>query len=233
MMYTVKYNGETAAEHGLLVANRPNIPSAVEDVTTYSVSGRDGDLHRHEGTVKDISIKITFNYISSPELWGTAFRNATQWLYGREDMRLFLGDDDGWFYKVKNVVVSEAKRQYKKIGNFTATFTCEGYAYSLEGQYKTDSLVLYNPYSVSHPVYHITGEGVCEIAVNGKSMTANVGQNLVIDTDKCIAYRVDGTMMNTAVTGDYENLYFQEGQNVVTVTDGFTVTVVPGWRCRT
>ena len=115
----------------------------------------------------------------------------------------------------------------------TASFTCEGYAYNLDGQRETDTLTLYNPYSVSHPVYYITGEGVCEIAVNDKSMTADVGQNLVIDTDKCISYRVDGTMMNTAVTGDYENLYLQEGENVVTVTDGFTVSIVPGWRCRT
>lgn len=233
MIYTIMYNGKTATEHGLLVAARPNIPSAEEDVTTYKVPYRDGDLHRHEGTVRDINISINFNYISEPGRWMTTFREATKWLYGKEDMRLFLGDDGDWYYKVKKVVVSEATRKYQKIGSFTAKFVCEGYAYSVEGQEKTDELTFYNPYNVSHPVYFIEGEGLCFITVNGKDVVAEVAQNLIIDSDKYIAYREDGTMMNTSIIGDYENLHFPEGKIDVAVTEGFTVNIIPRWRCKT
>ena len=61
-------------------------------------------------------------------------------------------------------------------------------------------------------------------------MTANVGQNLTIDTDLMIAYRQDGTMQNTAVTGDYENLYLLPGDNVISITDGFDLKIIPNWR---
>ena len=61
-------------------------------------------------------------------------------------------------------------------------------------------------------------------------MTANVGQNLTIDTDLMIAYRQDGTLQNTAITGDYEDLYLLPGENVINITSGFNLSVSPKWR---
>lgn len=58
----------------------------------------------------------------------------------------------------------------------------------------------------------------------------NVGQNLTIDTDRQLAYRSDGTLNNTAVTGNYEDLVLVEGDNKVTITDGFDLKVIPYWR---
>ena len=91
--------------------------------------------------------------------------------------------------------------------------------------------VLYNPYALSKPIYMITGEGMCTLTVNGKSVTANVGQNLTINTDLMLAYRKDGTMMNTAVTGDYEDLWLNSGENSITITSGFSLAIIPNWRC--
>ena len=45
-----------------------------------------------------------------------------------------------------------------------------------------------------------------------------------------IVYRTDGTLMNTSVSGDYEDLWLREGENTVTITNGFTLTVIPRWR---
>ena len=88
----------------------------------------------------------------------------------------------------------------------------------------------FNPYYISHPDYIITGEGVCVLTVNGKSMRANTGQNLTINTDLMIAYRLDGTMQNTAVTGDYQDMYLKEGDNQISVSSGFVLKVIPNWR---
>ena len=83
-----------------------------------------------------------------------------------------------------------------------------------------------------HPLsYIISGEGRCTITVNGKNMTANIGQNLTIDTELMIAYRTDGTTANTAVKGDYEDLYLQPGENQIGITRGFSMEVIPNWRC--
>ena len=61
-------------------------------------------------------------------------------------------------------------------------------------------------------------------------MTANVGQNLIIDTDRMIAYRSDGTLNNTKVSGNYEDLYLKPGENSVEFSGG-TLKVIPNWRC--
>lgn len=91
--------------------------------------------------------------------------------------------------------------------------------------------IQYNPYDICHPVYKITGNGNCTLTVNGRTMKATVGQNLTVDTEKMLAYRKDGTIMNTAVTGDYEELYLQPGENDIKITSGFTLKVIPNWRC--
>ena len=70
---------------------------------------------------------------------------------------------------------------------------------------------------------------MCTLTVNGNEMTANVGQNLTIDTDLMIAYRQDGTLQNTAVTGDYEDLYLVPGDNVISITSGFDLKIIPNW----
>ena len=45
-----------------------------------------------------------------------------------------------------------------------------------------------------------------------------------------IAYRTDGTMQNTSLTGDYEDLYLIEGENKVSITSGFVLKIIPNWR---
>ena len=57
-----------------------------------------------------------------------------------------------------------------------------------------------------------------------------VGQNVTIDTELMIAYRMDGTMENTSVTGDYEDLYLKPGYNEIEITEGFEAKVIPNWR---
>lgn len=69
------------------------------------------------------------------------------------------------------------------------------------------------------------------LSVNGEKMVANVGQNLTIDTGRKLAYREDGTLSNTSVAGDYDDLILIEGRNKIKITDGFELKVIPNWRC--
>lgn len=62
-------------------------------------------------------------------------------------------------------------------------------------------------------------------------MVANIGQNLTIDTGRKLAYREDGTLSNTSVAGDYDDLILIEGRNKIKITDGFELKVIPNWRC--
>lgn len=231
-MYTIMFNEETAEGYGVFVESRPSLPSAEENLQIHTLPGRDGDLYVRDGTVKDVEIPINFNFSSDPVYWMEKLRNVKRWLNSNGSRKLYFGDSPEWFYKVKNIVTGDCERRMKRKGSFTAVFVCEGYSYLEDGSLKTNERRIYNEYDISHPIYYIRGEGVCTLTVNGRTMRANVGQNLTIDTDRKIAYKMDGTLTNTAVTGDYEHLYLQRGENAITISGGFTLETQTNLRCR-
>lgn len=230
-MYYVEFNDVNNSEIGIY-ATRPNLPAANRKKTSFKIPGRDGELYIHENSVEDIVISIKFGFYCEQSKWMDYYRKAKKWLLTKISGKLVLSDDPDFFYKVKSVYIGTAERTVKEIGEFKADFICDGFQYLKSGLFeygKED--VLYNPFSLSKPIYKITGEGVCELTVNGKTVRANIGQNIVIDTEKMIAYRNDGTLQNTKITGDYEDLYLQECDNSISITSGFALKVIPNWRC--
>lgn len=233
MNYTITYNGATALSKGLIIETRPSIPSAIADITEFEVLSRDGLLHRDEGTVQDVEISIDFALVNVPETqWMTRFRAVTAWLFDDVDKRLFLSDDPNWFYEVVKVEIgSNVSRDHRMGGRFTAVFTCRGYAYLTSGRVATNSYTNY--YDTCKPLYILSGEGNATLSVNGKTMLVNVGQGVTIDTDLMICYRTaSGVMQNTAVTGDYADLWLVPGANDVSISGGPTMQVIPRWRRR-
>lgn len=228
----MEFNEKKASEIGLKVKERPSIPAPEENVEFITVPGRDGNLTIRDGTVKDIVINITFTFCTKPELFAETFRKAKKWLMGKGKKRLEFSDDTDFFYQVRNVIIGASERTVRVIGEFTAEFSCCGCQYLIDGarEHKLEE-VRYNPYFIAHPVYKIKGEGMCTLNVNGNTLRANVGQNLTVDTELMMSYREDGTLANTEVSGDYENLYLLEGENKIDITDGFELKVIPNWRC--
>lgn len=228
----MEYNEIRASEVGIKVKERPSIPTPEANVEYITIPGRDGSLTIRDGTLRDIVISVQFTFKTKPDLFAETFRKAKAWLMARGNGTLKFTDDADFFYRVRNVVIGENERTVKRIGEFTADFTCYGCQYLMDGQKEhTPDDVEYNPYFVSHPIYKIEGEGVCNLKVNGNIMKANVGQNLTIDTELMIAYREDGSLANTDVSGDYDELYLMEGENRIDITNGFSLKVIPNWRC--
>ena len=230
-MYDIKYNGTLASDLKMIIKERPNIPAPQKKYESIEVAGIDGSLIQSDGTYEDILIPISFNYIASKEKWMDIYRQAKQWLYSDGNRELVLADDPGYFFKVKRVEVGTNERTSLRVGNFSATFICEPYQYAKDGklEYSPDN-VLYNRYVTSHPVYIISGSGECELWVNGKSVQISVDEYIVLDTGKMLAYKND-VLQNTNVRGNYEDLYLQHGKNEMYITDGFTISVIPNWRC--
>ena len=231
-MYLIKRNEKTNTEAGVLVKERPAIPAPEYRYETIEIPGRDGALYSEEEFVDDITIKITFVFAADPSKWQDLFRKARKWLLDKTDNKLILEDMPGYYYKVKHTTIGSSEREVKQVGEFEVEFICEGHQHLTSGTYEYEKQeVLYNPYSVSHPTYLITGNGRCVLTVNGNEFVAEVGQKVTIDTDLMLAYRQDGRMMNTSVTGDYQELYLQEGDNAIEITEGFGLKVIPNWRC--
>lgn len=228
-LYDVQFNGRTAESIGMEVVRRPNIPSPQMRYTTYTIPGRDGTMYSAEGTLEDIEIDIEFNFISKPENWSGTLAKARKWLLSGPG-KLILGDDSDFFYAVKKVEIGAAERPCHEIGKFTATFTCSGYRYYRSGEYEYKS-VEYNPGVIAHPIYIITGNGECTLTVNGNSITAEVIDNIIIDTDLMLTYRKGGKLANTSISGQYEDMYLMPGDNIVTISDNFELKIKPRWRC--
>lgn len=225
------FREHSASELGFII-ERPVIPAGKAGYESVKVPGRDGTLYRRTGTVDDISIEVSVGFKVKRELWVEQYRSLKRWLTGTGP--LSFSDDPDYFYKVKKVAIKSIERKTGRLGLAKAEFLCQGYQYLQSGNfdYPYDCLsARYNPCDVAaHPIYRITGEGKCTLTVNGKSMAAQVGQNLTIDTERMLAYRQDGTLQNMAVTGDYEELYLAPGENEVNISEGFTLLVQPNWR---
>lgn len=228
MNQDVEYNETLASSFGILVKDEISIPSPEKKYQEYKIPGRDGTLIDTDGTYGDIKIKVVFNYYDGD--WGDKYAKAKKWLNGDGSRRLKLTRTGQSFYKVKRIEIGSEQRTNNHAANFDATFVCDPYTYLESGLDKTSGGSINNPGETSHPIYYITGDGQCTITVNGKTMTATVGQNLTIDTDLMIAYRTDGTTMNTSISGDYEDLYLAPGENSISITSGFTLKLAPNWR---
>lgn len=229
MEFGVSFNGVRSEEYGILAVKRPNIQKASKDIESLSIPGRSGILTVDNERYEPVVIPVEFNFASKENKWSETLRRAARWLSGSG--RLEFTDDTDYFYKVYFVEIKSVERELKRIARFRAEFNCDPFVYLKDGarEYGPKN-VEYNPYYTAHPEYLITGEGVCMLTVNGKSMRANVGQNLTINTELMMSYRIDGTMQNTAVTGDYQDLYLKEGSNQISISSGFQLKVRPNWR---
>ncbi|MGG7057615.1 distal tail protein Dit [Clostridium tertium] len=224
--YFIVYNDKTNLDVNLLVAERPSKPAPIMEYEEVKVPGGK-TLYKEKG-YGDIPIPVSFNFMSK-NTWDKEFRNMKNWLLRKVNNKLKFSDDLEVYYKVNKVTIDTPERVMKKIGKFTVTFTCEPYIYIDENERELVTL-LYNNYLPSRPIYRIVGEGYLTLTINNKIVKANVGQELIIDTDKGLCYR-EGIVNNVALDGKYKDMYLLEGENTFSWTPGFKIYILPNWRC--
>lgn len=208
------------------ITTRPNIPTPEEKVNVETLEGMDGSLYESTGFYEDIEIEVECNYVTPVLNWHNLLRDIRKFIKGS---KLQFSDDILHFYKIKKATLGECERVLRKGARFTINFVLAPYSYISTGEhYYPFKQAMNNLYDTCHPVYHITGEGECTLTVNGKEMSADVGQELFIDTDLRIAYRTN--LENGNVTGDYTDLWLNHGINEISITSGFNLEVKPNWR---
>lgn len=230
--FDVQFNDVWGSELQIYAVRCPAIPAPSERITEHEIPGRDGKIYVKSGTYEPTEITIEFNYIGKAEEWGKRWREAKKWL-SAHDTNLKITDDDQFYYKISRVKLATNERVSSKIGKFSAVFiTKDGLMYHENGKKKKKlSEIENNPGITSKPSFYITGEGECALNVNGKKVTINVENNIVIDTERMLAYQENGTLKNVSLSGNYEDLYLQPGENIISITDGFECCVTPNWRC--
>ena len=226
--YYIFYNNKTNIDVNTKIEFRPSKPAPEMEYEEKKVPG--GETLYIEKGYKDIEIPVSFNFISkNPNEWDKDYRQVKKWLLGKENKKLKFCDDLEVFYKVKKVTIDTPERILRKHGKFIATFTCKPYTY-FEVEEMELPTVLYNDNEIAKPTYRITGNGELTIKVNGKDIKVNVGQEVLIDTERGLTFR-EGDINNVSLTGLYKDLYLKQGENTFEYTGDFQVYITPNWRC--
>ena len=231
-MYDFYTDTVRASDYYIWFRSYPVITRGKQKVTFIEVPGRYGTLVKKEknwsDTVVNMEIDITVPLIE---------RHSVDQIYGqfREQVlrstELYLEELHSGFFRVKNVEETGYLKETDITVSVDLSFICDPGDYIVSGKYEHEIQdVLWNPYSECCPIYLISGEGNCVLAVNGNVMEAQIGQNLTIDTELMVSYRTDGIVQNTAVTGNYNDLYLCPGSNEISITNGFDLKIIPNWR---
>ena len=231
MKYDIILNEESGSDIGIAVTTRPSIPSPTRQYNEIEVKGKSGKLYEDLGTYTDIDIIVKCNFVSNtPEEWNDVYRKVKRWIQSKTKLK--FTDDLLYFYSINKITIDSTIRGLQIVGVFDLIINCKPHMYLESGLEEMEiASSIYNNHEEARPTYKILGEGLLTLTVNGIAVTANVGQNLIINTEKGLCYRTDGTHNNIALTGDYKDLYLKEGSNTFTWTSGFAITVVPNWRC--
>lgn len=226
--YFILYNNETNLDFNLSIIDRPSKPAPEMEYETVKVPGGK-TLYREKG-YKDVEITIEFNFLSKDATeWDKDFRAIKKWLLTMGNNKLKFSDDFEVYYRVNSVIIDTPERLIRRGGKFTAIFTCESYVYYDDYELELRN-IFYNSCLISKPVYRIVGEGYLTFNINNNLIKANVGQELIIDTDKGLCYK-EGVVDNLALEGRYEDMYLLEGENFFSWTEGFEIYIIPNLRC--
>ena len=230
-MYEIEYRGILSTTKGVAVTRRPNIPAPRRRGEFVDVAGRDGSLFVTDDTYEDIDIPVPLNFVRAPKYWMETYRDVKNWITGSGKLK--MGDDPGWFYNCKNAYITNPKRVVRVGGTIDAHFICDPYQYKEGGQFLLNPTeALLNPYAPTRPIYYIEGNGTCEIEVNGFAAEVEVDGNIIIDTNRMVAYTKTGDIVNRAFLAGaaFEAFWFKSGQNAAQVSNGFTLRIAPNWR---
>lgn len=226
----VIYNRHSSYEYGAMMPQAPSIKAKERSYTSYTIPGMAGKLIEVDSTRDNATITCDFVFlgVDIKKRW----RGFKAWLNDPVG-ELSISNDSTIYYKVVMVSVTELNHITPTYATTQATFTILPFEYLTAGRRVIRikaSETLHNPYDVSYPVYTITGDAQTTLTVNGHTFKANVGQSLIIDTYRQLAYRNNnGTLENTSVTGDYEGLLLAKGTNAITYTGAVTVDITPNW----
>lgn len=255
--FSITYNSESSDDRGVYVVRRPDIPAPEPIYETYEIPGHDGILMPVDKRYAPLEIDVELNFISTtPNSWGYTYRAVKEWLMGYglgfqpyNKNKLIFSDDTTHFYKVYYVTILESERTSRRIGSLTAHFVCDPYCYRISGEtpiaLTAEAQTIYNPSSVTaKPMFAFgigTGIGTVDIVCNGKTFSferspeINMGYAIKTEEGLVLAQKGNETMIwNSHSSGNFEDLYFPRGANVIYSNSGATAVnpdlIYPYWR---
>lgn len=206
---------------GIVVNSLPPISKPPKRTSNVQIDGKDGDIIEFLGyDAYDKSINITV-------LQETNIDELINWLNGSG--RLILSNEPTKYYEAEIIDQIDFSRlvKYEPV---EIKFHIQPYKYlvdeeitSLEINSETSLSVINNGFIESKPIIKLYGSGLIEIYINNLYVfTVNIDdENVTVDAVKEDAYK--GTILkNRQMTGEFENIRLQPGENTITWTGNLT-----------
>ncbi len=229
-MYDFYFKGKSASSHGIYAVKRISLPARKSRDESIVVPGRSGQLNKKSKYKDTAPLPAELNFITNSEKWMNKILEVERWLEGKGE--LLVSDFPDFFINVYSCTIDSIDRNSDRVGNLKVTFNCEPYYYAIDGKKEIEvNQKIYNPYEKSCPIYIVEGIGKFEMTVNGNTFSGTSNGRIYIDTDLMISYNDQKINQSPLVSGEYEEILFVKGDNIINITDGFLLKAIPRWRC--
>lgn len=230
----IKFKGVSSKAFPLIITAVPTVSHSEIRGNVYSVPGR-GDLYdrstyRGSATVTVLMALVADDSVADGvSAYQEPYRAVRKWLQGTG--RLIISDSSDSYYEVQRVTINTDSRVILNYGNIEVAFTVYPYEFMETGDEvaELEEGVLVNDCDPSMPLYKIEGSGSGTLTVNDKAMSFEVEDTLYIDTRKYIAYDQLNANKSSSLSGDYEDITLLSGNNEISITSGFDLSVYPRW----
>lgn len=219
------------------VERYPNASGAVRQYKTYSVPGRNGDLHFDEKAFQNYTQSYDV-YFHASGLANVEAHAVKAWLLGTAGYQRLVDVYDPGHYRMAMVTGEiDIRNHFNKYGKFTVSFDCDPRAFLLSGDAPVEFAapgVILNPTAyIALPLVAVTGNGAGTVSINGTTVDIKaISGGLILDCENENAYSVSGG----AQANENGNIYAPEfpelspGENGVTFSGGITsITITPRW----
>ena len=224
-------NGKSSLEvNGLMITSLPPISKPQMRGVSEEIDGRDGDIVTPLGfAAYDKQIEIG--------LYGQFDVDEVIDFFNQSGKITFSNEPDKFYYFAQyNAIDFEKLIRYKTA---FVDFHVQPFKFSLNESEKVfdfsssetsgELSIRNNGKYMSRPSIKLTGSGTVNLSINGAQLfVIDMSENPVITLDgtEMNAYAPDTSLLNRKVTGNYDNLVFKSGKNIVSYTGTLTEIAV-------
>ena len=241
----IVFGGERSDNYGMVVSEPPSFGRGRRKQTIFNVPGRNGAVLIQEDAWEDEA--RPYNVFISEDLQEDSGGNITGTLAERVNAFMEAIDSlSGWQRLEDNFEPDIYRMAYYSggdtftnelltVGRATLNFTCKAQRFLKSGEtgvVVVNGDTLNNPTKfASKPLIKIEATNkTVSVAINGKTITAEVADYIYIDCDEMNAYRLPTELRNDKVSGDFQTFAIPSGTSAVGITGTPTkVTITPRW----
>lgn len=233
-MLSFNFGGKNSYDDfGILISQRPNIPSPKRRINTINIPGRNSNLRFDEKTYEDITLTVQCS-IKDKQNLTNKIDNIKAWLFnlGENDLVFSFQPDKKYIAQVVNAI--DFKQVYKYFGEFPIIFNCRPFKYAVENSIITataSNTNINNPGTIeSEPVISIYGSGNIVFKTNGEQISLKgITEKIIVNSVIQDCYDDAGNNLNGKMSGEF--LKLKPGENTIEFSGSvIKVEILPNWR---